>query len=268
MKKKFLSVAGATVLALSMSVSAMAADVVTEDKDYGTAGNAVENATGWGSNLNGQFAIEDNKTITFTFDSKSADTSNAVFGWVAEITDNDSYFTITQGATCWYAPAGSAWLTNTNNTYNVEKNWEDAAVYAAAMDNAKVELKVTRAGKQIVFDSKATGSDGKEYTQKITAVFETAPEGTLYLQVGVDHGSMVLYSAKYSDAGDVEEVTTKEKITLKPNMDANKGLATTDDTSAEKDDSSNTTVVIVVVAVVLVVAVVVGVVVATKKKKN
>ena len=61
MKKRLLTVAGATVLALSMSVSAFAADVVTEDKDYGTAGNAVENKTGWGSNLNGQFAIEDNQ---------------------------------------------------------------------------------------------------------------------------------------------------------------------------------------------------------------
>ena len=94
MKKRLLTVAGATVLALSMSVSAFAADVVTEDKDYGTAGNAVENKTGWGSNLNGQFAIEDNQKITFTFDSQSADTSNAVFGWVAEITDNASYFTM------------------------------------------------------------------------------------------------------------------------------------------------------------------------------
>lgn len=269
MKKKFLTVAGATVLALSMSLAAMA-DVVTEDKDYGAAGSATDSSTAWGSGVNGQFAIEDNKSVTFTFDSKSADTTNAVFGWVAEITDGTSYFTITQGGTAWFAPAGCEWQANANNTYNVEKSWEDAdaTTYAEAMADSKVELTVTRAGKQIIFDSKATGADGVEYTQKITGIFETAPEGTLNLQVGSDHGSMVLYTVKYSDAGDVEEATTKEKITLKPNLNSNSGLSSSSTSTDSDEDSSTTTIIIVVVAVVLVVAIVVGVVVATKKKKT
>ena len=274
MKKRLLTVAGATVLALSMSVSALAADVVTEDKDYGTAGNAVENKTGWGSNLNGQFAIEDNQKITFTFDSQSADTSNAVFGWVAEITDNASYFTITQGATCWFAPDGSPWKTGYDagdNGWDIQKSWADdeANAYAEAMADAKVTLDVTRSGNQIIFESKATGSDGKEYTQTIKGIFKEAPTGTLYLQVGCDHGSMTLYSAKYSEAGKVEQATVKEKVTLKPNMDANKGVAGSNDSTSESNDSdSSTTVIVVVVAVVLVVAVVAGVLVATKKKNN
>ncbi len=265
MNKKFLATVSATVMALSMGMTAMA-DPITSDMDYGTAGQAGENTTGWASNINGQFAIEDGQSITFTFDSKSADTSNAVFGWVAEITDNTSYFTITQGGTAWFAPDGCDWQKNTNNTFAVEKNWEDAAVYGTAMADAKVELVVTRAENQVVFDSKATGADGQEYTQTITGVFETAPTGTLYIQLGVDHGSMVLYSAKYGEAGEVEEVTTPEKVTLKPNLDPNKGLSTTTDNT--EDTSNSTTIIIVVVAVVLVIAIVVGVVVATKKKKN
>ena len=94
MRKKLLVAAGAAVLALGMSVSAMA-DVVTSDKDYGAEGSAT-NSPGWNSAANGQFAIQDNKKAIFKFDSKSSDTSNAAFGWVAEITDGTSYFTVTQ----------------------------------------------------------------------------------------------------------------------------------------------------------------------------
>lgn len=274
MKKKILTVAAATVLTLSMGLTAMA-DVVSTDTDYGTEGQKTESKTGWGSGVNGQFAIEDGKTITFTFDSQSADTTNAVFGWVAEITDGTSYFTVTQGGTAWFAPAGSEWQTqNANGTasFVVEKSWEDdaASTYAEAMGDAKVELVVTRTGNQIIFDSKATGADGVEYTQKITGVLEKAPEGTLNVQVGSDHGSMTLYKAVYGEAGEVEEVTTAERITAKPSLNTpgvvGGGNETTTAASTEEEGSNNT-VVIVVVVVVLVVAVVGGVLVATKKKK-
>ena len=113
------------------------------------------------------------------------------------------------------------------------------------------------------------GNDGKEYTQKAVGVLSEEPTGSVFVQVGCDHGSMIMYSAKYSEAGAVEEVTTKEKVTLKPNMDANKGVAGSNDSTSESNDSdSSTTVIVVVVAVVLVVAVVAGVLVATKKKNN
>ena len=156
MKKKFLTVAGAAILALSMSIAAIADDAVTADKDYGTEGQATDSSTAWGSGVNGQFAIEDGQTVTFTFDSKSADTTNAVFGWVAEVTDKTSYFTVTQGGTAWFAPPASPWGANTNNVFQVEKSWEDAdaSTYAAAMSDAKVELVVTRAGEQIVLIQK------------------------------------------------------------------------------------------------------------------
>ena len=234
MKKRLLTVAGATVLALSMSVSAFAADMVTSDVDYGTAGNAVEGSE-WNSAANGQFEIKDNTTIT-------------------------------QGGTGWLV---GDWLTN--GQYTIEKSWEDtdAAAYAAATVGADVVLKVTRSGKQFVFESTTKGSDGKEYTQKAVGVLSEEPTGSVFVQVGCDHGSMIMYSAKYSEAGAVEEVTTKEKVTLKPNMDANKGVAGSNDSTSESNDSdSSTTVIVVVVAVVLVVAVVAGVLVATKKKNN
>lgn len=266
MKKRLLTVAGATVLALSMSVSAFAADMVTSDVDYGTAGNAVEGSE-WNSAANGQFEIKDNTTITFTFNSTTNDTSNAVFGWVAEVSeDSKNWFTITQGGTGWLV---GDWLTN--GQYTIEKSWEDtdAAAYAAATVGADVVLKVTRSGKQFVFESTTKGSDGKEYTQKAVGVLSEEPTGSVFVQVGCDHGSMIMYSAKYSEAGAVEEVTTKENVTLKPNMDANKGVAGSNDSTSESNDSdSSTTVIVVVVAVVLVVAVVAGVLVATKKKNN
>lgn len=159
MRKKLLVAAGATVLALGMSISAMA-DVVTSDKDYGAEGSAT-NSPAWNSAANGQFAIQDNKKAIFKFDSKSSDTSNAAFGWVAEITDGTSYFTVTQGATAWLAPDTAEWKTSGKNNFEIKKSWEDDAAYAAAVADAKnVELTVTRAGKQVIFDSKATGSDG------------------------------------------------------------------------------------------------------------
>ena len=67
MKKRLLTVAGATVLALSMSVSAFAADMVTSDVDYGTAGNAVEGSE-WNSAANGQFEIKDNTLRVVSLD--------------------------------------------------------------------------------------------------------------------------------------------------------------------------------------------------------
>ena len=100
-------------------------------------------------------------------------------------------------------------------------------------------------------------------------MLETAPEGTLYIQVGSDHGSMVLYSAKYGEAGNVEkvEIETTEQKTLKASLDSSDGLSTSS-SNAEEEESSNTTIIIVVVVVVLVIAVAVGAVVATKKKKT
>lgn len=129
-----------------------------------------------------------------------------------------------------------------------------------------MELTITRVDeqKQLVIESKATGNDGNTYTQKATCVLAEVPTGSVFAQVGCDHGSMIMYTAKYAEAGEVEEATTKERKTLKVNTDPNKGLSTTTD----EESSSNTTVIIVVVAVVLVIAVVVGVVVTTKKKKN
>lgn len=267
MKKKFLVAAGAAVLALGMSVSAMA-EVVTSDKDYGAEGSATTSAA-WGSNANGQFAIKDKQKVTFKFDSKSADTSNAAFGWVAEVTDTKGYYTITQGATAWFAEAWNA--TPGENNFEINKSWEDDAAYAAAVADAKnVELTVTRSGNQVIFESKATGSDGKEYTLKHTGIFGIELPETLNIQLGSDHGSMVLYSVKYGEAGEVgtppPTSAPKETVTAKPNLNNKAGLA--DDSSSEEDDSSNTGLIIGVVVAVLVVAVVVGVVVATKKKSN
>ena len=254
MKKRLLTVAGATVLALSMSVSAFAADVVTEDKDYGTAGNAVENKTGWGSNLNGQFAIEDNQKITFTFDSQSADTSNAVFGWVAEITDNASYFTITQGATCWFAPDGSPWKTGYDagdNGWDIQKSWSDNESWASLgvkLADGTVDLEVTRAGQQIIFDSVTQSNDGRIYTQKVTATFQNAVQGDLYIQLGVDHGSMTLYNVKYSGntaQATTKETTTKETTTKKEETTKKKEEATTkksaskEETTTKKSDTKD-----------------------------
>jgi hypothetical protein len=270
MKKKLLTVAGAATLALSMSFAAMA-DVVTSDVDYGTEGTATTNDSAWNSAANGQFAIENNQKLTFTFDSKSADTTNAVYGWVAEVTDGNSYFTITQGGTGWFAPAGCEWVSNTNNVFEIEKSWsdDDAATYAEAMGDAKVVLTVTRADNQFIFESTATGSDGVEYTQTATAVFETAPEGTLNLQVGSDHGSMVLYSVKYDEAGEVEvkEIETTELKTLKANLHPDDGLSSTTKANDDDSDSPMGTIIIVIV-VVLVIAVVVAIVVSSKKKKT
>ncbi len=270
MKKKLLTVAAATVLTLSMGMSAMAADAVSTDQDYGAEGQKSESPA-WNSAANGQFAIEDGQTITFTYDSQSLDTSNKVFGWVSEVTDGTSYFTITQGATAWFAPAGCPWQASEaagKASWVAESNWaEDEAAYATAMGDAKVELVVTRTGNQLIFESKATGSDGKEYTSKVTGVLETAPEGTVFVQLGSDHGNMTLYKATYGTAGEVEEVTTKEKISLKPSLDP-VGVATPTTTAAPAEDGgSNMTTVVVVVVVVLVVAIVAGVLVATKKKK-
>ena len=263
----------AGILAVSTGSRAMANELVTGDKDYGMNGQMVSN-DGWDSSLNGQFLIQEGQTVSFHFDSHSLDDSSPVFGWVAEVTDNENYFTITQGATCWFAPDGTDWkkgFDNGKNSWDIQKSWADdeANAYAEAMADAKVTLDVTRSGNQIIFESKATGSDGKEYTQTIKGIFKEAPTGTLYLQVGCDHGSMTLYSAKYSEAGKVEQATVKEKVTLKPNMNANKGVAGSNDSTSESNDSdSSTTVIVVVVAVVLVVAVVAGVLVATKKKNN
>lgn len=291
MKKRVLTAAAVAALTLNMGLVAMA-DVVTTDQDYGTEGQKTESPA-WNSAANGQFAIEDGKTITFTFDSQSVDASNPAFGWVAEVTDGTSYFTVTQGATAWFAPAGSEWATaNTNGTasFTVDKSWGDDTkdAYVAAMSNAKVELVVTRSGNQIIFESKATGSDNVEYTQKIIGVLEKAPEGTLNVQLGSDHGNMTLYKAVYGEAGEVEEATTVEKITYKPSLNTpgvvTDGSSASDETTAsdkadsnsdsdsgsdskDDDDSSNGTMVIVIVVVVLVVAVVGAVLVATKKKK-
>ncbi|MCI8718104.1 MAG: hypothetical protein K1W19_01370 [Lachnospiraceae bacterium] len=269
MRKKLLVAAGATVLALGMSISAMA-DVVTSDKDYGAEGSAT-NSPAWNSAANGQFAIQDNKKAIFKFDSKSSDTSNAAFGWVAEITDGTSYFTVTQGATAWLAPDTAEWKTSGKNNFEIKKSWEDDAAYAAAVADAKnVELTVTRAGKQVIFDSKATGSDGVEYTMTVTGVFDSKLADTLNIQLGSDHGSMVLYSVKYEDAGEVgtppPTSAPKETITAKPNLNNKAGVAS--DSSSDEEDSSNTGIIIGVVVAVLVVAVIVGVVVATKKKSN
>ena len=261
--KKFLAVAGATMLTLSMAVTAMA-DVVSENKNYGDAGQVVENKTGWGSNLNGQFLLKDNSTVTFTFSSQSADTSNFVFGWVAEITDDTNYFTVTQGATGWFG-GGTDW---NNGQITHEKSWKDEenAAYAEASTDLDVTLTVTRSGKQGMFESKAVDANGKEYTTKSVCVWETAPEGDLKIQLGVDHGSMTLKEVKFAEAGEVEEVTTKERVTFKPSLNSDAGVANTDNEPAE-EESSSSTMVIVVVVVVLVVAVVAGVLVATKKKK-
>lgn len=267
MKKRFLSLAGATVLALSMTVSAMA-DMITQDVDYGTEGSAVEGAE-WNSAANGQFELKDNTTITFKFNSTTKDTSNPVFGWVAEVSeDSTNWFTVTQGGTGWTV---GTWNTN-GSQFTVEKSWDDAdgTKYAEAMVGADVELTITRVDeqKQLVIESKATGNDGNTYTQKATCVLAEVPTGSVFAQVGCDHGSMIMYTAKYAEAGEVEEATTKERKTLKVNTDPNKGLSTSNTTTTDEESSSNTTVIIVVVAVVLVIAVVVGVVVTTKKKKN
>jgi hypothetical protein len=262
--KKIIATAGATVLALSMSMSAMA-DVYSDDQDFGTAGFETDNSTAWNSAANGQYEITDGQSITFKFKS-SGDGAAAYYGWVAEITDSASYCTVTQGATGWFAPAGCEWVSNVNNQISQTKSWEDDAAYAAAMVDADVTLVVSWSGQQFEFDSEAIGSDGETYTLKSTAVFETAPTGTLQVQVGSDHGKMTMYSAKYSDA-EVEEATTVERVTLKPNMNA-VGVGGSDSSDSESDDSNTTTIIIVVVAAVLVVAVVAGVVVATKKKKN
>jgi len=265
MRKKLLVAAGAAVLALGMGISAIA-DVVTSDKDYGAEGSATSSTSGWGSNVNGQFAIQDNKKVTFKFDSKSSDPSNAVFGWVAEVTDGTGYYTITQGATAWFA---EGWNSGENN-YDIKKSWEDDAVYAAAVADAKnVELTVTRSGNQVIFNSKATGSDGVEYTATYTGIFGVELAETLNIQLGSDHGSMVLYSVKYDEAGEVgtppPTSAPKETITAKPNLNNKAGVA---QSSSTKEDSSNTGIIIGVVVVVLVVAVVIGVVVATKKKSK
>lgn len=266
MKKKILLTASAAVLTLGMSVTALA-DVVSSDVDYGTEGVKTDSSTIWNSAANGQFSIEDGQTVTFEFDSQMSDSSIAAFGWVAEVTDGASYFTITQGGTQWYAPAGCEWVSNTNNQMSIERSWTDDEVdaYIAAMADAKVTLVVTRSGNQIIFESTAVGTDGETYTQKAVSVFETAPEGTLTLQVGSDHGTMTLYNVKYSEAGEVEEATTVERKTLKPSLDTSAGLAGSDD---EEESPSNVGLIVGIVVAVLVVAVVVGVVVATKKKKT
>lgn len=277
MKKRILSVAGATVLALSMSFTAMA-DVVTSDVDYGTAGQAGASETAWNSALNGQFAIEDGQSITFTFDSKGDTATNIAFGWVSEITDGTSYFTMTQAAGHWYAPEACDWVKAGDNTAVVETNWKhddpESAEYKAFAEAAKdlkgTVLVVTRSGNQVVFDATQKGADGTEYKTKVTGVWGTAPTGTLKVQLGVDHGSMVLYSAKYGEAGQVEEVETEaptEKVTLKVNTQA-AGVSSNDSADTEEEGNSSTTMIIVVVAVVLVIAVAGAVVVATKKKNN
>lgn len=265
MKKKLLVAVGATVLALGMSISSMA-DVVTSDTDYGAEGSATSSTSGWGSNINGQFAIQDGKKVTFKFDSKSSDPSNAVFGWVAEITNGKGYYTITQGATAWFA---EAWNSGENN-FEITKSWEDDAVYAAAAADVKnVELTVTRSGNQVIFESKVPGSDGVEYTAKYVGIFGVELDETLNIQLGCDHGSMVLYTVKYDDAGEVgtppPTEAPKPTVTAKPNLNNPAGLSTP---TSDDEDSSNTGIIIGVVVAVLVVAVVVGVVVATKKKSN
>lgn len=261
--KKIFATAGAVVMALGMTMSAMA-DVYSTDQDFGTEGVSTESTSLWNSAINGQYEVEDNQSVTFKFKS-SGDGAGAVFGWVSEITDgNGSYCTVTQGATGWFA---GDWMSDVNNVLSHEKSWDDDAVYAAAMVDADVTLVVSRAANQFEFAAEAIGNDGVTYTMKSTAVMSAAPEGTLQIQVGLDHGKMTLYSAKYSDA-EVEEVTTVEKTTFKPSLDT-PGVSNTSTTNDEEEDSSNTTtIIIVVVAVVLVIAVVAGVVVATKKKKN
>ena len=107
MKKSRFWAAG-FLIAVSTGSRAMANELVTGDKDYGMNGQMVSN-DGWASSLNGQFLIQEGQTVSFHFDSHSLDDSSPVFGWVAEVTDNENYFTITQGATCWFAPDGTDW---------------------------------------------------------------------------------------------------------------------------------------------------------------
>lgn len=121
MKKSRFWAAGflmAGILAFSTGSRAMANELVTGDKDYGMSGKTVSSYDSWGSSLNGQFLIQEGQTVSFHFASHSLDASVAVFGWVAEVTDNENYFTITQGATCWFAPEGTDWKKGYDNGKN------------------------------------------------------------------------------------------------------------------------------------------------------
>lgn len=235
MKKSRFWAAGflmAGILALSTGSRAMANELVTGDKDYGMNGQTVSETAGWGSSLNGQFLIQEGQTVSFHFASHSLDTSVAVFGWVAEVTDNENYFTITQGATCWFAPEGTDWkkgYDNGKNSWDIQKSWSDReqSEYAIAVEYSTVDLKVTRAGKQIIFDSVTQSNDGRIYTQKVTATFQNAVQGDLYIQLGVDHGSMTLYNVKYS--GNTAQATTKETATKE---------TTTKETTTKKEETT------------------------------
>lgn len=123
----------AGILAVSTGSRAMANELVTGDKDYGMNGQMVSN-DGWASSLNGQFLIQEGQTVSFHFDSHSLDDSSPVFGWVAEVTDNENYFTITQGATCWFAPDGTDWkkgFDNGKNSWDIQKSWSDNESWAS-----------------------------------------------------------------------------------------------------------------------------------------
>ena len=235
MKKSRFWAAGflmAGILAVSTGSRAMANELVTGDKDYGMNGQMVSN-DGWASSLNGQFLIQEGQTVSFHFDSHSLDDSSPVFGWVAEVTDNENYFTITQGATCWFAPDGTDWkkgFDNGKNSWDIQKSWSDNESWASLgvkLADGTVDLEVTRAGQQIIFDSVTQSNDGRIYTQKVTATFQSAVQGDLYIQLGVDHGSMTLYNVKYS--GNTAQATTKETTTKE---------TTTKETTTKKEETT------------------------------
>lgn len=213
------------------------AEIISSDKDYGT-GSYTESYTTWNSAANGQFLIREGDKLTFSFHSISANTSTSVFGWVAEVTDLTSYFTITQGRSAWIAPTGCEWAINPKNYIDIKADWTNEYQYIEDVKEADVILEVIRDGKEIRFDSTSTGKS-KTYHQHAVGYLDSIDTNSqLYIQLGSDQGSMTLYSVKYQNQKEQKttETETQETATVKLNLNpstASKEQDTTKDKTQE-----------------------------------